>query len=72
LYAILDVTTPWVLPPESAFYTHPNVLLTPHLAGSLGTELERMAANTIDEALRVARGKPLLHRLQATDLAFTA
>ncbi|WOH18581.1 hydroxyacid dehydrogenase [Paenarthrobacter sp. GOM3] len=72
LYAVLDVTTPWVLPPESAFYTHPNVLLTPHLAGSLGTELERMAANTIDEALRVARGKPLLHRLHAKDLAFTA
>ncbi|MFF1831314.1 hydroxyacid dehydrogenase [Paenarthrobacter sp. NPDC058040] len=72
LYAVLDVTTPWVLPPESAFYTHPNVLLTPHLAGSLGTELERMAASTIEEALRVARGKPLLHALHAKDLAITA
>lgn len=72
LYAVLDVTTPWILPPESAFYTHPNVLLTPHLAGSLGTELGRMAASTIDEALRVARGKPLLHALHAKDLAITA
>ncbi|MFI2566527.1 hydroxyacid dehydrogenase [Paenarthrobacter sp. NPDC018779] len=72
LYAVLDVTTPWVLPPESAFYTHPNVLLTPHLAGSLGTELQRMAASTIDEALRIARGKPLLHALHAKDLAITA
>lgn len=72
LYAVLDVTTPWVLPPESAFYTHPNVLLTPHLAGSLGTELERMAASTIEEALRVASGKPLLHALHAKDLAITA
>ncbi|MGP0222113.1 hydroxyacid dehydrogenase [Paenarthrobacter sp. NCHU4564] len=72
VYAVLDVTTPWVLPPESAFYTHPNVLLTPHLAGSLGTELGRMAASTIEEALRVARGKPLRHALHAKDLAITA
>ncbi|UXM91555.1 hydroxyacid dehydrogenase [Paenarthrobacter sp. JL.01a] len=72
LYAVLDVTTPWVLPPGSAFYTHPNVLLTPHAAGSLGTELERMAASTIEEALRVACRKPLLHPLHAKDFAFTA
>lgn len=72
LYAILDVTTPWLLPADSGFYTHPNVLLTPHLAGSLGTELERMAVSTIEEARRVARGEPLLHRLHARDLAFTA
>jgi phosphoglycerate dehydrogenase-like enzyme len=72
VYAILDVTTPWVLPPESAFYTHPNVLLTPHLAGSLGSELERMTASTIEEALRVARGKSLRHRLSPRDLALMA
>ncbi|MFJ5958012.1 hydroxyacid dehydrogenase [Paenarthrobacter sp. NPDC092416] len=72
LYAILDVTTPWLLPAESGFYTHPNVLLTPHLAGSLGTELERMAVSTIEEALRISRGEPLLHKLHPQDLAFTA
>ena len=72
LYAVLDVTTPWVLPADSGFYTHPNVLLTPHLAGSLGMELERMAVSTIEEAHRLSRGEPLLHRLHAKDLAFTA
>jgi phosphoglycerate dehydrogenase-like enzyme len=72
LYAVLDVTTPWVLPPDSAFYTHPNVLLTPHLAGSMGTELERLAASAIDEALRAARGEPLRHLLHAADLHLTA
>ncbi|PRB42131.1 hydroxyacid dehydrogenase [Arthrobacter sp. MYb23] len=72
LYAILDVTTPWVLPADSGFYTHPNVLLTPHLAGSLGMELERMAVSTIEEAARISRGEPLRHRLNAKDLAFTA
>jgi len=72
LYAVLDVTTPWVLPADSGFYTHPNVLLTPHLAGSLGMELERMAVSTIEEAQRISRGEPLLHPLHAKDLAFTA
>lgn len=72
LYAILDVTTPWVLPSGSAFYTHPNVLLTPHVAGSLGTELERMAASAVGEALRLAAGEPLRFPVRAEDLAFTA
>ncbi|WP_026547883.1 hydroxyacid dehydrogenase [Paenarthrobacter nicotinovorans] len=72
LYAVLDVTTPWVLPADSGFYTHPNVLLTPHLAGSLGMELERMAVSTIEEARRISEGQPLLHRLHEKDLAFTA
>ena len=72
LYAVLDVTTPWVLPADSGFYTHPNVLLTPHLAGSLGMELERMAVSTIEEAQRISRGEPLLHPLHAKDIAFPA
>ncbi|UVJ39483.1 hydroxyacid dehydrogenase [Arthrobacter sp. CJ23] len=72
LFAVLDVTTPWVLPADSGFYSNPNVLLTPHLAGSLGSELERLAATTVAEAHRVARGEPLLFPVQAEDLAFTA
>lgn len=72
LYAVLDVTTPWVLPADSGFYTHPNVLLTPHVAGSLGNELERMAASAVDEALRLSRGEPLRFQVKAEDLAFTA
>ncbi|MGO4146519.1 hydroxyacid dehydrogenase [Paenarthrobacter sp. YAF11_1] len=72
LYAILDVTTPWVLPAESRFYTHPNVLLTPHVAGSLGNELERMAASAVNEALRLSRGEALRFPVRLEDLAFTA
>lgn len=72
LFAVLDVTTPWVLPTDSGFYTNPNVLLTPHLAGSLGTELERLAATAVAEAHRVSRGEPLLFPVQVEDLAFTA
>lgn len=72
LFAVLDVTTPWVLHADSAFYTNPNVLLTPHLAGSLGTELERLAATAVAEAHRVSRGEPLRFPVQVEDLAFTA
>lgn len=72
LFAVLDVTTPWVLPADSGFYTNPNVLLTPHLAGSLGNELERLAATAVAEAHRVARGEQLLFPVQVEDLAFTA
>jgi phosphoglycerate dehydrogenase-like enzyme len=72
LFAVLDVTTPWVLPRESDFYTNPNVLLTPHMAGSLGTELERMAVSTVQEAHRLARGEPLRFPLRDHELQFTA
>ncbi|KNH18275.1 2-hydroxyacid dehydrogenase [Arthrobacter sp. ZBG10] len=72
LFAVLDVTTPWVLPPDSRFYANPNVLLTPHLAGSLGTELERLAATALAEAQRISRGEPLRFPVQDEDLAFTA
>ncbi len=66
--AILDVTTPWVLPEDSPLYTLPNVVLTPHIAGSLGTELERLAGSAISEAARAARGEPLLHEVTLAEL----
>ncbi|WP_231391763.1 hydroxyacid dehydrogenase [Arthrobacter sp. 35W] len=72
IYAVLDVTTPWVLPQDSGFYTNANVLLTPHMAGSFGTELARMADSTVAEAHRIARGEPLRFPLRARDLEFTA
>jgi phosphoglycerate dehydrogenase-like enzyme len=41
--AMLDVTDPAEpLPPASPLYDLPNVFLTPHIAGSMGTELRRM------------------------------
>lgn len=72
MFAVLDVTTPWELPADSGFYSNPNVLLTPHIAGSLGTELERLAATAVDEAIRVARGEPLRFSLPAELLHLTA
>ncbi|MBO7405303.1 MAG: hydroxyacid dehydrogenase [Clostridia bacterium] len=47
--AVLDVT--WPEPPaeSSPLYTLPNVFLTPHIAGSLGNEVHRMAEYMFEE-----------------------
>lgn len=59
LTALLDVTFPE--PPEegSLFYTLDNVVLTPHIAGSLGLEVVRMADYAIEEAGRYDAGEHL-------------
>lgn len=56
--AVLDVT--WPEPPASghAFYTLPNVFLTPHIAGSLGQEVVRMSAYMLEELRAVLDGRP--------------
>jgi phosphoglycerate dehydrogenase-like enzyme len=60
LSAVLDVTSPEVLPASSPLYDLPNVLLTPHIAGSMGNELRRMADFALDELERWTKGIPFL------------
>ncbi|MGN6761926.1 MAG: hydroxyacid dehydrogenase [Leifsonia sp.] len=57
--AILDVAHPDVLPRNSELYTMPNVFLTPHIAGSMGSEIRRMGDHVAGELERVTRGQPL-------------
>lgn len=58
LNAVLDVTEPEPLPADSPFFTLPNVVLTPHVAGSMGTELHRMTDNALAEVeLFLAEGR---------------
>lgn len=59
--AILDVTAPDVLAPGHPFYDLENVLLTPHMAGSVGNELARMGAHVVDEITRFTLGEAFLH-----------
>lgn len=54
---LLDVTDPEPLPPDSPLWELPNVVLTPHLAGSKGTELDRMADGAISEINRIVAGE---------------
>ncbi|TDD97123.1 hydroxyacid dehydrogenase [Jiangella asiatica] len=72
LHAVLDVTDPEPLSADSPLYRLPNVVLTPHVAGAMGTECRRLAALAIDELERLAAGKPLEHEVRRTDLAVQA
>ncbi|MEU2429918.1 hydroxyacid dehydrogenase [Streptomyces sp. NPDC007861] len=72
IHAVLDVTEPDVLPAGSPLYTLPNVLLTPHIAGSLGNELVRMAHWATDEVERYAKGLPFAHGVSHDELARSA
>ncbi|MGQ4400530.1 hydroxyacid dehydrogenase [Streptomyces hayashii] len=69
LHAVLDVTEPEPLPADSPLYRLPNVFLTPHIAGSLGNELERLGRIVIEEMERLAGGLPLAHEVRHVDLA---
>ncbi|QKW30904.1 hydroxyacid dehydrogenase [Streptomyces seoulensis] len=68
LNAVLDVTVPEVLPSDSPLYDLPNVLITPHIAGSLGGELHRMAGAAADELARYTAGLPFAHPVLAEEI----
>ena len=68
LYAWLDTTEPEVLPPDSPLFELPNVFLTPHIAGSIGSEVQRLADQVISEIERFARGTTLRHLVRREEL----
>jgi len=72
LNAILDVTEPEPLPRNSPLRLRPNVFLTPHIAGSLGNELERLGRSVVEEVERLLGGLPLLHPVIQADLGRVA
>jgi phosphoglycerate dehydrogenase-like enzyme len=72
LNAILDVTEPEPLPHGDPLYGLPNVLLTPHIAGSMGTELHRMTEFALTEIERHAAGSAPRHPVCREDLATRA
>lgn len=72
LHAVLDVTDPELPPAASPLYDLPNVLLTPHIAGSLGNELHRMADHALDELERFATGRPFADPVHGDALSRSA
>nr|WP_030154037.1 hydroxyacid dehydrogenase [Streptomyces sp. NRRL S-244] len=72
LHAVLDHTEPEVLPAGSPLYNLPNVLLTPHVAGSLGGELDRLAATAVEELERYALGLDFRYAVDRGRLAYSA
>lgn len=72
LSAVLDVTDPELPPPGSPLFDLPNVLLTPHIAGSLGNETHRMADFALDEVERFAGGLPFADPVHPGSLHLSA
>ncbi|MFC7261766.1 hydroxyacid dehydrogenase [Streptomyces lutosisoli] len=72
LSAVLDVTEPEPLPAGSPLYNLPNVFLTPHIAGSLGNELERLGRIVSDELERLVAGLPPVHEVSHADMTRVA
>lgn len=65
LVALLDVTDPEPPHSDSPFFTLPNAILTPHIAGSSGNETFRMGEYMLEEYRRFAAGKPLAYEITA-------
>lgn len=63
LTAVLDVTHPEPSPAGHPFYSLPNCFMTPHIAGSLGGEVVRMAEYMVDEYERLTAGAPVKYEV---------
>lgn len=70
--AVLDVTEPEVLPSGHPLWSDPNVLITPHLAGSQGNELARLAELAVAEVTRWAAGEGFAHSLHRERMGLIA
>ena len=63
LTAVLDVTFPEPPVADHPFYTLPNCFLTPHIAGSLGDEVRRMAEYMYEECGKYLAGQDCRYRV---------
>ncbi|MGN0570549.1 MAG: NAD(P)-dependent oxidoreductase, partial [Candidatus Fimenecus sp.] len=63
--ALLDVLTHEPLNPFSPIARCKNIIVTPHIAGSLGKEVVRMAAYMADDAERIDNGENPLYEVTA-------
>ncbi|HJP88972.1 MAG TPA: NAD(P)-dependent oxidoreductase [Candidatus Limnocylindrales bacterium] len=63
LRAVLDVTDPEPLPPESPLWSIPNVLISPHIAGDSAPATVRTFEIAGDQIRRFAAGEPLQNQV---------
>lgn len=64
LTAVLDVTNPEPPAHNSPLYNLENVIVTPHIAGSLGKEISRLGGCMVDELGRYVTGQPLKYQIE--------
>lgn len=72
IFAVLDVTDPEPPQENSPLFTLPNVVVTPHIAGSIGPECRRMGRMMVEETVRYLSGSPLLGELYKKQLSLLA
>jgi len=71
--ALLDVCDPEEpAGPDSEYWKHPNVFMSPHCAGSMQNEVRRMGAYMIAEYERIQKGEPVLYEVTEAMLATMA
>ncbi|GAA0941853.1 hydroxyacid dehydrogenase [Kribbella koreensis] len=63
LFAVLDVTDPEPPLPGSPLFSAVNIVVTPHLAGTLNVERRRQGQLMASELARYVAGEPLEHEI---------
>jgi phosphoglycerate dehydrogenase-like enzyme len=61
--ALLDVTNPEPPTQSSEFWNLSNVILSPHIGGTIGDEVTRLSDSAISEFERWLSGKPIQHQI---------
>lgn len=69
LTALLDVTWPEPPPADSALWALDNAIISPHIGGTIGDEVVRLADCVIEEFERWTAGQPLRHQVTSKILA---
>mgnify|MGYP001446325012 CR=1 FL=1 len=72
IHALLDVTDPEPLPHDSPLYDLPNVTITPHIAGSMGSEMALLADAAVAQLAAYSRGEKLPGRVDRATVAISA
>lgn len=72
VWAVLDVTDPEPPAENSVLFDLPNVIVTPHIAGSIGPECRRMGRMMVEETTRYLAGQSLLGEVNREQLLLLA
>ncbi|HEY3332036.1 MAG TPA: hydroxyacid dehydrogenase [Capsulimonadaceae bacterium] len=72
LTALLDVTDPEPVSPQSPLMQLPNIVITTHIAGSINDEVVRLADYCIEDYKRFVAGVPMVNEVTLEMLATMA